>query len=199
MYACRAAICACPQGKARILTEGKLRTVGCGGIFVIICKELNMMKKGIALIVLIAVAGQSLFCVDLRLGGQPGKSAGEARYDEARESARLNRSLARLMPMAELPAPPPPIVEAPPIVQQPVPQPAPQPDPSSEERTTGLDRGLWITGLCFIVLGGLVAFGGGINFFLAGEDQEMSDMGGALFFSGLGAAGLGGILIAVSY
>ncbi|MDR1232189.1 MAG: hypothetical protein LBK61_12425 [Spirochaetaceae bacterium] len=51
-----------------------------------------MMKKGIALIVLMVVAGQSLFCADFRLGGrQPA-----AVFNGERESIRLDRSLAQL-------------------------------------------------------------------------------------------------------
>jgi hypothetical protein len=55
-----------------------------------------MMKKGIALIVLVAVAGQGLFCLDLRAGFRPGgQPAKTAVYNEARESARLDYLIVR--------------------------------------------------------------------------------------------------------
>ena len=55
-----------------------------------------MMKKTVALVVLIVVAGQSLFCVDFHLGGRrPGASAV---YHEEWESVRLDRSLAHFAP-----------------------------------------------------------------------------------------------------
>ena len=143
------------------------------------------MKKGIALIVLIAVAGPALFCVDVRLGG--GKPAG-ARYNEARESARLDRGFPRLTPMEALGAPPAPIVEA-------APQPAPQPDPPREEES---NYGLIISGAVLLVVGGLFAISGGV-LWLINIDEETTNTAGILALGGLGGAGLGGLLLAVSF
>lgn len=50
------------------------------------------MRQGIALIVMTVVAAQSLFCVDLRFGGQ---SALTAVFNKEWESARLDYLIAR--------------------------------------------------------------------------------------------------------
>jgi hypothetical protein len=133
-----------------------------------------MMKKGIALTVMIVLAGQSLFCVDLRLDGNKA-----AVFNEARESARLNLSIARLAPLAELPPPPAPIVE------QPITLP-------SQDSSDGL---VWlgVTGLLLLLVGASV----GTPSLIIGI-VDGSDVTTGIGLGGLGLAALGGVFLVLS-
>ena len=129
------------------------------------------MKKGVALIVLFAVAGQALFCVDVRLGG--GKPAG-ARYNEAWESARLDRSLAHFAPDNV------------------------RPEPMASSSSGGGENGFLWTGLGF-VLGGLLCMA--VSFAFDPEPEGSPDLGykDGFFYGGLGLASLGALFTVVSF
>ena len=129
------------------------------------------MKKGIALIVLIVVAGQSLFCVDFRLGG--GQPVRSAVYHEERESIRLDRSLARLAPDSV------------------------RPEPMASSSSGGGNTLAW-TGLS-TAIGGLLVLALSFAFDPLPEGSPNFDYRTAFFLTGAGLAGVGAILAVVGF